>query len=168
MVTGDVSEAALAFNDELSRLGVTSDENLGRRAARLVAGDAVWQDTLGPLLSSGDVQDLLGISREALRQRVAAGKVLALPTDHPNRRLYPAFQFKEGDTLPGLTDVLHAFFAETHGSGPASVSPHTVASWLVGPKAALDDRSPVDILRAGRDREAVVRLARRAAARLAR
>lgn len=163
-----VSQAALAFDEELSRLGVTSDEHLARRAARLVAGEAVWRSTLGPMLSSGEVQDLLGISREALRQRVAAGTVLALPTGHPSRRAYPAFQFKGKGTLAGMADVLRAFFADTYGPGPASVSPHTVASWLAGPKAALGGRSPVEVLRAGRDREAVVRLARRAAARVAR
>src|SRR4051794_25971438 len=57
-------------------------EAIGRRAAMVVlAGDA-WERALGDLLTSAEARILLGgVSREALRKRVASGSVIALRGD---------------------------------------------------------------------------------------
>ena len=72
-------EAAVAFAE-------------ARRLGRKRAGSVY--ETLGPLLTPGDVATRLGVTRATVHNWRQAGRLLAL---HPNRHtyVYPAFQFTE-------------------------------------------------------------------------
>ena len=59
-----------------------------------------------PLLETGEVCALLGVSRETVRKKVDRKQMLALPKG--GDRVFPAFQFQDGDLLPGLAEVLQA------------------------------------------------------------
>lgn len=59
-----------------------------------------------PCLETGQVCELLGVSRETIRKKVDRKQLLALPKG--GDRVFPAFQFKEGDVVPGFREVLEA------------------------------------------------------------
>ncbi|MFN8193780.1 MAG: hypothetical protein U0R80_05775 [Nocardioidaceae bacterium] len=97
------------------------------------------------------------VSKQAVEHRRRRHTLLALLTsDH--RWIYPTWQFRGHDVMPGLAEVLAAF-----GDGPA----WSVATWLTTPRVDLDGLTAVHWLDAGRDREVLLRLVRHAAARWA-
>lgn len=162
------SVAAKAFQETLIELGIDEADPalgdpraLGRRAALLAVAGAAWRRHLGPLLSTKQVAELLGVgTRQAVNDRVQRGRILALSTE--DRELaYPAFQFgTTGKPYPAITPLLEAFAA-------ARLSPHTIASWFVTPQAMLDDLTPARWLAEGRDTDSLLTVARRSAARAA-
>ena len=162
-----LAAAAAAFEEALEDLGFADPEaelgdlrELGRRAALLVAADAVWGRHLGPLLDGKQVQQLLGVrTRQASHDLMKRGRLLGLPTQ--NGRLgFPAFQFADdGRPYPALPAILDQFAG-------AVVSPYTVASWFVTPQALLGGETPAGWLRLGRGSDVVEEAARRSAARL--
>jgi hypothetical protein len=114
-----------------------------RRLGRKRAGNVY--ETLGPLLSPGDVANRLGVTRATVHNWRQAGRLLAL---HPNQHtyVYPAFQFTEptesdDGLLVGLADVL---------AGLADISPLGKALWLEAKQPSLAGRTPVEVLRAER------------------
>lgn len=119
----------------------------------------MWERELGPLLSEADVAELLGVSIEAVADRVGQRRLIALPDSGGARRL-PAFQFHEGQPL---ADVIAAFWKVAD----VSTSPWTAASWCVATDIALDGHSPVQWSIARRDAGRLLRIAHRDAARLA-
>jgi hypothetical protein len=159
--------AAAAFEETLEDLGFgEADEpefgdpgRLGRRAALLVAADAVWRRHLGPLLDGKQVQELLGVrTRQAISDLVKRHRLLGLPTQN-RRTVFPAFQFVAGRPHPALPAILSAF-------AEADVGPYTVASWFVTPQPLLEQETAAAWLRLGRDGERLKEAARRSAARL--
>jgi hypothetical protein len=137
-------------------------EVLGRRAAMVVlAGDA-WERALGELLTSAEARILLGgVSREALRKRVASGSVIALRDDAGLIR-YPRWQFDAPSSAPfGAIKKLNEIFGE------AGLDPWTLAAFATAPQPELDDRSPVEAL-GDADLEPLLLSARRAVADLTR
>lgn len=97
------------------------------------------------------------VSKQAVEHRRRRRTLLALRTAD-RRWIYPTWQFRGHDVMPGLAEVLAAF-----GDGPA----WSVATWLTTPRADLDGLTAVQWLDQGRDRDALLRLARHAAARWA-
>lgn len=163
------SAAAAAFEETLLELGIADGDpeigdarTLGRRGALLAVAGTVWRRHLGPLLTTRQVAELLGVgSRQAVHDRVRRHRLLALPTDE-HELAYPAFQFNEkGQPHAAIGMVLGAF-------ADALLSPHTVASWFITPQAALDDATPAAWMAEGRDTERLVAAARRSASRAAR
>jgi hypothetical protein len=134
---------------------------LGRRAALLATGEAVWGKHLGPLFDVEQVRALLAVgSRQAVSDLAKRGRLLALDAAG-QRKLYPAFQFgPEGRPYPELARVL-AIFAG------AVETPYTVASWLVSPQDVLTGETPAAWMRSRRDSDRLLEAARRAAAALA-
>jgi hypothetical protein len=131
-----------------------------RRAAVLAAAAETWENELGPMLSSAQVRDLLGgVSRQRVDELLRARRLIG-PRDGAGRRRFPAFQFQDGRPL----DALVAAYWTIAG---ATASEWTAASWCVAADDALEDRSPADWARAGRDPERLARVAGRDAARLA-
>lgn len=154
--------AAEAFARTLTRMkltrGLGDPEEIGRRAALLVAAEHAWREHLGTLLDLASVRALLGgVSRQAVHDLMKRRRLLAV--EEKGERLYPAFQFRQGKALPGVAGVLAAFEA-------AVLDPHTVAAWLNRPNPELESRSPAEWLHEGRGEDAVVLAARRVAARL--
>jgi len=136
------------------------DVEAARRAALQAAASAVWEDTLGPLLSGGQARELLGgVSRQRLDQLVKAGRIIALE-ERSGQRRFPAWQFEDGRPLGALA-AAHRELVEV-----GDVSPWSAASWCVSEHPELDDRSPRD-WSVGGDPERLVLVARRDAGRLA-
>ncbi len=137
-------------------------EAIGRRAAMVVlAGDA-WERALGDLLTSGEARILLGgVSREALRKRVASGSVIALRDDVGSVR-YPRWQF---DAASG--SVFRAVKRLGEIFGEAGLDPWTLASFATTPQPELDDRTPAEAF-SDEDPEPLLKAANRTAAELSR
>jgi hypothetical protein len=104
----------------------------------------------GGTISAPAVAELLGITRQAVDKRRRAGTLLGLPTGRRGYA-YPVWQFADGGTLPGLTEVLAAL---------AWAGPWTQVMFLLNHNVWLDERRPLDALRQGR-RDAVVEAAHR-------
>lgn len=133
---------------------------LAARMLAAVPGAHVYDELVGPFHTTGGVQTLLGITRQAVHERVKRGTLLRVLTSD-EVALYPAFQFCGAQVSPPLRRVL-ATFRETPVDG------WTVAAWLCVPCPELDDLSPRDWLAdTDRDPTAVLALASEAAARWA-
>lgn len=163
------SVAAAAFEDALIELGIDDQDPeigdaaaLGRRGALLAVAGTVWRRHLGPMLTTRQVAELLGVgSRQAVHDRVRRHRILALPTQERDLA-YPAFQFTEkGEPHPAIGMLLPVF-------DEASLSVHTAASWFCTAQAALDGATPAVWMAEGRDTERLVVAARRSASRAAR
>lgn len=95
-------------------------------------------EELGPFYDTAGVSRWLGVTRQALHQKVKAGQLLALTTGD-GQRVYPAWQFSpDGRPLTGLVDLLRIL-------NPAAADPWTVAVWLTRPLEG--ERSAVDVMR---------------------
>jgi hypothetical protein len=125
----------------------------------LAATSQAWESELGPLLSTTDVRELLGVSRQRVDELLRAKRLIAL-LDSAGRRRYPAFQFHDGQPLQSL---IAAFWT----LAGAAISPWTAASWCTGPDDALNGLSPVAWAHAEHDAAHLARVARQDAARLA-
>jgi excisionase family DNA binding protein len=91
-----------------------------------------------PVMETGEVCELLGVSRETIRKKVDRRQILALPKG--GDRVFPAFQFKDGAILEGLPEVLKALDTE---------SIFTILSFLLSNNQDLDNRTALELLQAG-------------------
>lgn len=137
-------------------------EALGRQAAMVVLAGSAWERALGELLTSAEARVLLGgVSREALRKRVANGSVIALRDDAGLVR-YPRWQFDAASGAPfGAVKELNEVF------GDAGLEPWTLASFATAPQPELGNRTPVEAF-ADADVEPLLLSAHRAVADLKR
>jgi len=101
-----------------------------------------------PTLESGEVCELLGVTRETIRQKVNRRRLLALPKGRG--RVFPAFQFKDGAVLNGLPEVLNALDTD---------SVFTMLSFLLSQNPDYENKTAIEMLEAG-DIEPVVAEAR--------
>jgi hypothetical protein len=99
----------------------------------------------GGALTAEQVAESFGITRQAVEKRRRAGKLLALTTGRHGYR-YPAWQFTDAGTIPGLEGVLGAL---------ASQDEWTQTAFFVGHNPRLGNRTPVEVLKAG-DLESVL------------
>jgi hypothetical protein len=97
------------------------------------------------------------ISKQAVEHRRRRRTVLALQTSD-GRWIYPTWQFRDHEVMPGLADVLAVF--DEHPSW-------SVGTWLTTPSKDLDGRTAVQWLEERRDRDHLLRLARHTAHRWA-
>lgn len=97
------------------------------------------------------------ISKQAVEHRRKRRSLLALQTSD-GRWIYPTWQFRDHDVMPGLAEVLAIF------AGHPSWS---VATWLTTPTADLQGLTAVRWLDERRDRNRLLRVARRTAHRWA-
>ncbi len=91
-----------------------------------------------PVLETGDVCRLLGVSRETIRKKVHRRQLLALPKG--GDRVFPAFQFKDGDVLPGIAKVLSALNTD---------SPFAALSFLLSKNPEFGGKSVCELLQEG-------------------
>lgn len=94
----------------------------------------------GGALTSDQVAQIIGISRQAVEKRRNAGKLIALSTGR-HGFLYPLWRFDESGTLEGLQDVLAVL--EPHDEWVRTI-------FFVGKNPHLGGRTPVEMLRAGK------------------
>jgi hypothetical protein len=97
----------------------------------------------GGVLTAEQVGEILGITRQAVEKRRAAGHLLGLNTGRHGHR-YPAWQFTSSGVLPGLQDVLRALAAH---------DPWMQTAFFLGKNPRLNDRTPLATLAEGHVRE---------------
>lgn len=114
-------------------------EVLGRRAAMIVLAGSTWERALGELLTSAAARTLLGgVSREALRKRVAGGSVIAL-RDEAGLVRYPRWQFDPSTGAPfAAVKEINEIFDD------AGLDPWALAAFVTSPQPELGERTPVD------------------------
>lgn len=134
----------------------------GYDAAQRALAPLVWRAVTGEALTTEQVRHLLGVSRQALHKRIAAGSLIGVPFDRTT--LFPTWQF-DGDGIRAIVSAIVDTFRREVGE---DVDPRMIASWATTPQPELDDETPAEFLRHHRDDVAVVRAAERAAAALGR
>jgi hypothetical protein len=136
--------------------------SIGRQAARSILAPLILAAQLGETLDTAAVTDRLGLSRQALAKRLAAGTILGVRgrgTTH-----YPVWQFtpRLDEVRPELREVFKIFSTEL-----GSLDPYAVAAWLKTPAEELNGLSPHLWLNAKDDPQPVYDAARQTAGRLA-
>jgi hypothetical protein len=128
----------------------TAAERMAARFDVLARSFARRRELLADSLTSSQVAQLLGTSRQTPHDRVESGTLLAVMDRGALR--FPIWQFDpdgEGGVVAGLPAVLRAL----------EVSPMAKVSWLTRPNYMLDGETPLACLKSG-DVERVVGLAR--------
>lgn len=124
--------------------------------AALPLGHA-FDEISGPFYDTSGLARWLGISRQALHQRVARHAILACSLEDGGV-VYPTWQFLDsGATIPSLAEVLTALAKGTD-------DPWIIALWMRAPNEDLDGNRPNEWLRNGHDPQRVVAMARQVAA----
>lgn len=126
--------------------GLMTVQRTAEHAGHALA-EAIW-----PVYDTGSVEALLG-GPEQVHAHRAQHTLLALTTAD-GQHVYPAWQINGRDVDPMLAPATRAL-----QDAPAWAA----ALWLVTPDADLDDTSPLDWARTGRDIAALVGSARRTA-----
>lgn len=117
----------------------------------------VFDEIAGPFYDTSGLTRWLGITRQALHQKVSRHTILACPLDDGGL-VYPTWQFLDsGATIPALGEVLATLCG---GTG----DPWMAALWLQAPSDQLGGRCATAWLRQGRDPHRVIELARQTAA----
>ena len=142
--------------DELARQGrsLRSLGDLEALAERMVAALPTvhpYDTALGPFYDTTGLVQWLGVSRQALADRVRRGTLLACRTSD-GHLLYPLFQFgRSGEVRAGLVDVIGVL-------GRAGADGWSIGAWLTTPSEAFGGESAVDHLVVRRSSRAAVSL----------
>lgn len=112
-----------------------SDEQLveARKQAARTVSDAL-RAALDGALTRSEAAERLGITPQAVSKRLAAGGLVALRRGRERR--FPAWQFQDGDVLPGVADVIVTY--------PGS--PLALTHWATTPSHDLDGMTPAQAL----------------------
>jgi hypothetical protein len=139
-------------------LEIEDVEELADRMMAALPSVHLLDRPLGPFYDTAGLVSWLGISRQALFDRVRRGTVLACRTAD-GHLVYPSLQFgRNGVVRPGVLEAVGAF--TRHG-----VDGWSVGAWLTTPSAVFDGQSAVDHLVVHRSSAtAVARVAEAAAA----
>jgi len=130
--------------EELGRQGrsLRSLGDLDDLAAKMVAAlPSVhpYDTALGPFYDTSGLNQWLGVSRQALADRVRRGTLLACRTSD-RHLLYPALQFgRTGQVRPGVVDAV-GILSRAGADGWA------MGAWLTSPTNAFGGESAVDHL----------------------
>jgi hypothetical protein len=132
-------------------------EQIAEAMAAVLPLGHVYDEVTGPFYDTTGLTRWLGITRQALHQKVGRHAVLACPLAEGGS-VYPAWQFlPSGATIPRLSEVLTALAAGTDDAW-------MVALWMRALNDHLDGDRPSDWLRRGRDPQPVLAAARQTAA----
>jgi hypothetical protein len=94
---------------------------------------------VGGALTSEQVAEVLGISRQAVDKRRASNRLLAL-TQGRRGYSYPSFQFEDGKTITGLEEILEEL---------KELDPWMQLVFFTTPSERLGERAPVEKLKNG-------------------
>ncbi len=125
----------------IEALGIPAEVTEARlHAARLrgLSRMAELRKAAEPVLETGEVCQLLGVSPVTIRKKVDRHQLLALPKG--GDRVFPAFQFKNGDVLPGIAEVLVAL---------DTPSAFTALSFLLSKSPDWDNQTAIKMLEGG-------------------
>ena len=99
-------------------------------------------DRLGAFYTTDRVRKVLGgVSRQAVSQRVQGHRLLRVTTAD-GEMLFPAFQFKDQEVVPGLQGLLKVLL-------DSGVDGWTVAYWLTSRIGQLGEATALDVLASG-------------------
>jgi hypothetical protein len=112
----------------------------GREAARQAVAPVIWRMALGEVWDTARVTELLGVSRQAVAQRVRAGTLLGLPGR--GTTLFPAWQFDVARRA--VRPIVAALLAEFRNE--AGIESWTIASWARTPQTELRGNIPAELL----------------------
>ncbi|MGH3442361.1 MAG: hypothetical protein ACRDUY_10045 [Nitriliruptorales bacterium] len=139
------------LREQLLRYGTpeTDPEDAGRRAAIYAASGQAWANDVGPFYDTDGARAALGgVTKQAVSQRVGAGRLLGLRLASDgsgrHRMVYPVWQFREA-ILRALPAVLQA----AGYSAERPVAGWTIATWLTTSDPELDGMTPLRLLEAG-------------------
>ena len=124
------------------------DPQLGGSIASLEAEDTLIRRA-GGLKDAKWVGEYLSINPKSVAAKARRNEILSI--SRGDRNLYPAFQFKNGQVVAGLRELLEVL-PLTNG--------WSRLSFLLSPDPGLDDRSPIEAFEA--DPEAALEVARNA------
>ncbi len=96
-------------------------------------------EAAGGALTSEQVAEILGISRQAVDKRRASNQLLAL-TQGKRGYSYPSFQFEDGKTITGLEEVLREL---------KDLDPWMQMVFFTSPNERLGDKTPLERLKRG-------------------
>lgn len=151
-----------ALDKELENLATEEAQDLGRRAAAAVLAPLLWQIAVGDRWDVRHVAEFLGVSRQALYKRLAAGTALGVPGR--GTTWFPTWQFEPDQRI--IRAVTAQIISAFRDADP-QIEGHVIAAWANQANPLLQNRTPADWI-AGRGGEhEVVTAARRAAAGLA-
>jgi hypothetical protein len=125
----------------IETLGISTDgteKTLIEARVRGLERMAELRKAAEPVLETGQVCALLGVSRETIRKKVDRKQLLALPKG--GDRVFPAFQFKDGDVVSGLGAVLAALDTD---------SPFVALSFLLSNNPSFEGKSAGELLQEG-------------------
>ena len=160
-VADAVRQRVLTRLDELQAQGRRPDlGDLDELADRMLAAVPTvhpLDQPLGPFYDTTGLVAWLGISRQALFDRVRRGTVLACRTAD-GHLVYPSLQFgRAGQVRPGVQEAVGAFTRR-------GVDGWTIGTWLTTPSAVFEGHSAVDYLVVHRSSASAVRWVAEAAA----
>ena len=135
---------------------------LGRRAAEAALAPLLWAEAVGDRWDTTETAEFLGVTRQALHDRVKRGTLLGLPGRGVT--WFPIWQF---DLAGRRARPVVAALLQVFRGMDRPLEPVEIASWAQVPQPDLDDVAPADWVAEGRPDEAVVASARHSAARLA-
>ncbi len=124
---------------------------LARDAVDAIVAPALWARAIGPTYDTTQLADKLGISRQALAQRVTHHSVLALRGSRS--RIYPAWQV---DWHYGFRPIVATILRRWYQAEP-EVEPETIAVWATTPVPS--EHGPVrpgELIESGKDDELVL------------
>jgi len=124
--------------ESLGASGGVMEKRLHAARLRGLARISELRKAAEPVLETGEVCSLLGVSRETIRKKVDRKQLLALPKG--GDRVFPAFQFKDGEVLPGFAEVLAALDTD---------SPFVALSFLLSKSPGFGGRSARELVQSG-------------------
>lgn len=150
-------ERLRAAGADVARLG-DPDELAARVAASTPLAPSPWEEITGPFYDTAGLTAWLGISRQALGDRVKHLSIFGLQTGD-GQWVYPAWQFSaDRAPIPHLAELLRIL---AHGTADR----WTWLLWLTAPSA--DGALAYEVLASGKDAAALLAEARADAARWA-
>jgi hypothetical protein len=146
----------------LDKVDQREARQLGRRAAEAALAPLLWGEAVGARWDTTETAEFLGVTRQALHDRVRRGTLLGLPGRGVT--WFPVWQFDPASrrARPVVPVILQLFRLMDRPLGPIEI-----ASWAQEAQPELDGSSPADWITSGRADESVVGFARRSAARVA-
>lgn len=159
--TGDRDQAAnLVLSEVIQALG-SFVANAGARptissaevAARVrgVSRNRELLQNAGGACSADAAARWLNMSKPAVLNRAAKGRLIGLRVSKQNAVLFPVFQFSESPdgVVPGFRQVMAAL-----GVQPA-LDPWAKSNFFLSPRGTLNGKAPIDLLREGKIDEVV-------------
>ncbi len=148
-VRGRIEVRAAELAAQGRRLELGDVDELAERMLAALPNVHPLDQPLGPFYDTTGLLAWLGISRQALFDRVRRGTVLACRTAD-GHLVYPSLQFgRNGAVRPGVQDAVGAFTRR-------GADGWSIGAWLTTPSALFDGQSAVDYLVVHRSSAAAV------------